>query len=237
MKAIFLLFSSVLCFSAQADLSHPLFLSQGGAGGASLKEDFSHLINPATMAFQKRTKAAVSYSFAKDNKTALFSVADMKVKVPLSVTYQRDWSHSLKKSDRDKLSVGSGFKILPYLSLGVSVEKDLKKGGWHSWNGGAGSLLRLNSQLSTALFLTNILRANNKNRRSLSLAVYHNWENFFSTKIDVSMTAHQKWVLPGRFGKPISKFFLCPVRGSLDSQKPEMACVGRIEFSKPKVYA
>ena len=72
---IVLAFNFPLVSQAKRELSSPLFLSQGGAGGASLKEDFSYLINPATMGFQKKAKGVLSYSFNQSRQTALVSFA------------------------------------------------------------------------------------------------------------------------------------------------------------------
>ena len=155
MKFFFLLLVSLACpFFSQAELSSPFLLSQGGSGGASLKEDFSYLINPATMGFQNKTKGALVYSFKSknfkpDRQTAFFSFLDLKTKIPLAVTYQRTWTDSFQKSETDTMFVSSGFKVAPYLSIGLTVEKGLNKS---SWNGGFGSVLKIGNQTSMALF-------------------------------------------------------------------------------------
>ena len=231
MKLFFLLFIFVFPVLSQSELSSPLFLSQGGAGGASLKEDFSYLLNPATIAFQNKNKAAMAYSFKKQEQRALLSFVDLKTKIPMAVTYQRDWSDSFTKSKNDKMFVSSGIKFSRYFGLGLTAEKELKK---TTWNGSLGSILRIGNQISLALFLNQILKKENQNQRSLSFAAYHNWKNFFSTKIDISKTAHQKWIFRGGVESLFQNFFSIRLGGTWFQKNKKGLLSGGWAFQSPK---
>ena len=225
------LFASPIVLSAE-EFSSPVFLSQGGAGGASLKEDLSYLINPATIGFQNKTKGAVSYSFKKKKQTAFLSFLDLKTKFPLAVTYQRFWSDSFRKSEKDKVLISSGFPASPYLSLGFTLEKELKPS---VWNGSLGSVLRLGNQLSLALFLNQILKKDNKNQRVLSIAFYYNWKHFFSTQLDISKTAHQQWIFKGGLESIFQNFFSVRLGGTWFQKTQTGLISGGLAFYSPKL--
>ena len=174
----FLLIFSPFYISAQ--LSKPLFLSQAGAGGASLQEDFSFLLNPATISLQTKNKGALAYTFKKQKQKAFFSFADLKTQIPLALSYQREWSQSFKKSEKETLFFTSGLKLSPYFGLGAAVEKDLKTS---TWNGSIGSILRLGNQMGLALFLNDIFEKKNKKERSISLALYYKWKILWLQKL------------------------------------------------------
>lgn len=215
------------------ELSPPLFLSQGGAGGASLKEDFSYLINPAVMGFQRRTKGALAYSFKQNRKTALLSFVDLKTKLPMAFTYQRFWSDSFKKSEKDTMLFSSGFRLSPYFSFGINVEQDRKSS---EWNGGIGSVLLLSNQLSLALFLNQILKKENKNQRALSLAFYYNWKNFLSAKVDISRSANrQEWVFKGGLESLFQNFLSIRLGGLYLYETQKGRISGGIAFYSPRI--
>ena len=211
----------------------PIFsLSQGGAGGASLKEDMSYLINPATMGFQNKLKGAVLYSFKQKQKTALASFLDIKTKLPLAITYQRFWSDSFRRSGKDKMFISSGFKISPNLSLGLTVERELQPS---LWNGNIGSVLKLGNQMSLALFLNQILKIKNQNRRSLTMAFYYDWRHFFSTHLDISKTARKEWIFRGGM-ESFFHDFLSIRFGGVWFQKMQKGLVsGGLTFQSPKL--
>ena len=205
MKSLsFFLLSVFSSISLAQDLYPAPLLSQGGSGGASLKEDISYLINPATIGFQTQFKGVLLYSFKQKKQTAVLSFLDLKTQIPLALSYQRFWSDSFKKSEKDLLLFSSGFKISPHLSLGLAIEKKLKS---PLWNMHLGSVLRWNPQLSLALFLNNFLEEQNKNERILSLAFHYDWKKFFSTHLDVSKTVHRGWILKGGVESFFHNFF------------------------------
>ena len=237
MKLFFPLLVLTYSLFSQAELSSPFFLSQGGSGGASLKEDFSYLINPATMGFQKKTKGALTYSFKSTNftpkkQTALLSFLDLKTKMPLAITYQRTWTDSFKKSEADTMFVSSGFRVTPYLSIGLTIEKELKNS---SWNGGIGSILKFGNQTSMALFLNQILKKENKNQRALSLAFYHYWKPFFSTQLDITKTAHRKWIFRGGLESFFQNFFSIRLGGAWFQKTQRGLISGGLAFHSPKL--
>ena len=233
MKRLCFLFLSVLPLASPAkDLSSPVLLSQGGSGGASLNENLSYLINPAVIGFQNKRKGAVLYSFKKNNQTALLSFLDNKTQLPMAITYQRFWSHSFRKSEKDKMLFSSGFKISPYFSLGLNVEKELSSS---AWNGGLGSVLKLGQDLSLAAFLNQVLKKEDKNQRVLSLALYHKWKSFFSSQLDISRTSQKEWIIRGGL-ETLFQDFLSLRLGAVWLQKIKKGLIsGGLAFQSPKL--
>ena len=211
--------------------SHPLFLSQAGAGGASLQEDFSFLLNPATISLQKKNKGALAYTFKDKKQKAFFSFADIKTKIPLAVSYQREWSQSFKRSETETLFLSSGFKLAPYFGLGASIEKNLKKS---VWNGSLGSIIQLGSQFSTGLFLKDVLKRDKQNKRSLSLALYYSWRNFISAKIDVSKNNKKNYIYRGAVESFLKKFLSLRLGMSWFEKDQKGLFSGGIAFQSPK---
>jgi len=227
----FLLLSYPLISQAN-ELSSPVFLSQGGAGGASLSEDVSYLINPAAMGFQRMNKGALFYSFNPKRQMAFLSLSDVKTQFPVAITYQRFWSDSFRKSAKDKISISSGFSILPYASLGFSIE-DFKS--FSNWNGSLGSVVRLGNQFSLAVFLDQILKKENKNQRVLTLAFYYNWKQFFSTRLDISKTAHQGWIFRGGLESFFQSFLSIRLGGVWLNNTQKGLISGGLAFQSPKL--
>ena len=222
---------------AQEEFSHPFFLSQSGSGGASLREDMSYLLNPATIAFQKKMKGAVSYSFRDNQQTALASFLDLQTKIPLAVTYQRSWTDSFIKKGKNKVVFSSGFKISPFFSLGLNVKRDLKPS---LWNAGLGSLFKLSPNLSLALFMDNILKED-ENQRVVTLAFYHRWKNFFSTQLDASKSAEKKWIFKGAVQSLFHPLFSLQLGGLIYFSEHDFQKIGQellsggISFHSPKI--
>ncbi|MCY4320925.1 MAG: hypothetical protein OXC37_00750 [Bdellovibrionaceae bacterium] len=208
-KKFFFLF--LLSFTTLAEeLSHPFFLSQGGSGGASLREDTSYLLNPALLGFQKRTKGAISYSFKKEQQTIVGSFLDLKTKLPIALTYQRTWSKSFRQSKENTLLIHSGLRISPYLSLGVSLKREIKVS---NWNLNLGSALKLSPHLGLAVFLDKVLEKEKAKQRILSGALYHQWRNFFSSQVDLSRTEQKEWILKGGLRSLFHPYFSAQVGG------------------------
>ena len=194
LKLIFCFLFSLLARAEETKLSPAFFISQAGSGGASLREDMSYLLNPALLAFQTKSKGAIAYSFKQKEKTLMASVLDIKSKLPMALTYQRSWTHSFKKSRGDNLFIHSGLRISPSLSLGFSLNRELK---FSDWNFNLAGAFRLSPNLAFALFLDKVLEEEKKNQRILSLAFYHRWKSFFSTQVDFSRTEKSVWILKG----------------------------------------
>ena len=126
----------------------------------------------------------------------------------------------------------SGFKVSSFLSLGLTVEKELDIS---AWNGGLGSVLKWGDHLSFALFLSQILEVRNKNQRALSLAVYHSWKSFFFTRLDISRTAHQKWVLKGGIETLFQDFLSFRLGGSWIEKTNRKSISGGLALTGPKM--
>jgi len=233
MRLLVLILISIFSLPSLAEkLSSPLVLSQGSAGGASLKEDFSYVINPATVGFQRRTKGAIAYSFKQKQKTVLVSFLDRKTNLPLAFTYQRFWSNSLKKPDKQTLLFSSGLQLSSFFSLGLTVEKEVKK---PNWNGSVGSLLVLGEQLSIAFFMDQLLKIDDQDQKIMSLALYYNWKEFFSTKVDVSRTAQKEWIFKGGLESLFQNFLSIRLGGIWAYKKQKGWVSGGLAFYSPRL--
>lgn len=233
MKFLLILFFSFCSFTTGATvLNSPLFLSQGGAGGASLKEDFSYLINPAVMGFQRRTKGVIAYSIKQKRQTALLSFVDLKTKIPLAFTYQRFWSDSFNESKENSMLFSSGFRLTPYISLGITVAKELQSS---LWNADLGSVFLLGNQLSLALFMNHVLRNAGQNLRVLSLAFYYNWKHVFSAKIDISKNTKKEWFLKGGLESQFQNILSVRLGGTWLDKTKKFWISGGVAFYSPRL--
>ena len=206
---------SIICFlfcltATAEELTPPFFLSQGGSGGANLREDASYLLNPALLGFHRKTKGAVAYSFREKQQTVVVSFLDLKTKLPIALTYQRAWSKSFRQSEENSLFIHSGLRVSPHLSLGVSVHKELKLSYWNFNLAGA---LRLSPHLGLAVFLDKVLEREKAKQRVLTTALYHSWKNFFSTQVDFSRTEQRTWILKGGLTSLFHPFFSVKLGG------------------------
>ena len=243
LNCVFLWFSligfSFFCWAEKARqdaLFHPVFLSVSGSGGASFHEDFSYLINPALLIFHKKKKGVLSYSFKGKQQTALLSIVDHKVKIPIALTYQRWWADSFITGAQNKFFFTSGFKILPFLSLGFNVERDLNSS---LWNSGLGSFFKLSSQFSVAVFLDKMFIEKKKNLRVFTFAGFYRWKNFFSAQADLSRSARKQWILKAAVKSLFHPVFSVQLGGlavmeQLNFQKPQKQFIsGGLNFHTP----
>ena len=236
---ILTLFFSFFGFANSEDsLQHPFFLSTSGSGGANLNEGFSYLINPSLLAFHKKKKAGLSYSFKNKDQTMVLSLVDNKVRLPLALTYQRWWSDSFRKGTQNKLFLSSGFKLSPYLSLGLGVERKFQSSYFGNIN--LGSFLRLSSRFGIALFLDKILKEKDQNLKLLTVSGSYRWKNFFSIQSDLSRSAQKEWILKGGFESLFHPLFSFQLGGlafmeKLQLQKWERSLLsGGLSFHSPK---
>ena len=156
----------------------------------------------------------------------------MQTKIPMAMSYQRFWSDSFKKSEKDKIFFSSGFKITPYLSIGFTAEKEPKKS---PWNGDLGSVLKLGNQTSLALFVNHVLKRKKENKRILSMAVYQNWKSFFSTQLDISRTAHKKWIFRGGLESFFQQFLSIRLGGIWLQESQKAFISGGVVFHSPRM--
>ena len=231
--ALALLSSPVFAKTQDQELLPALSLSQAGSGGASLKEDFSYLLNPALIAFQKKSKGGLAYSFKKQKHLTVLSFLDAGTKFPLSITYQRFWSKSFKKRDKESLTLGSALKVAPYISFGVSTQKELRSAGW---TGILGSNIRLAKTLSMAVFLNQNFTNKKFEQRDLSLAFYYSWRNFFSSQVDITKKpGSQNWLLTAGVESFFHDFFSVRLGGTWFYKTQDLWFAGGLNFKSPKL--
>ena len=215
----------------------PLFIGQSGTGGASLQEDLSYIINPASLGFHKKSKLALHYSLQNQSHNAILSVLDLKTSIPIAVNYQRTWDKSFNKPEKSYWFFNSGFRLSSFASLGASVQKDLLSS---DWNFNIGSLLKINSNLAIGLYMDKLLKEENKNLQSLSLAGYYRWKKFFLTQVDISRS-HREWIVKASVQSLFHPLFALRLGGftSMEtwdwSTRDKQALSGALSFNSPKV--
>ena len=235
--SLFVILSSNISWSDDQNPFLPLFIGQSGTGGASLQEDLSYIINPANLAFHKKNKMAVHYSLQDKKHNAMLSVLDLKSSFPIAVSYQRTWEGAFNSPQSSYWLFNSGFRLSSFASMGASVRKDLLSS---IWNLNLGSLLKLSSNFAIGLYMDDLLKENNKNLQSLSLAGYYSWKKFFLTQVDISRS-HTEWIVKGSFQSLFHPFFSVRLGGfstlqKLDwSTRDKQALSGALSFNSPKL--
>ena len=211
-------------------MSHPVFLSRGGAGGASLKEGPSYLINPASMAFQQNSRMTVAYSFKKKHKMALISFLDKKTNLPLALSYSRFWSKSFSKKDKATVLASSGFKILPLWSIGLSLEKELKKS---VWRGGLGTVLNAENLFSVAA-LWSPSWIKKRKQSSFTFSAYHQLKGIAFFQLDAVKPPGQKWIFRGGVESAFHNYFSLRAGGAWFQETKEQRLSGGLAFLSPR---
>lgn len=231
---IYSLIFCLLCpFVTHSRSMHPLFMSQSGAGGASLREDFSFLINPATLTFQNKNKMALAYAVKQKRKLLVFSFVDLKTKIPLAISYQRSWIKNFTKNKTDQMNMVSSMPFSNYFSIGASVKKNIQSG---SWQADVGSLFRITPKFSLAVFATDLLKVRKKNRKQISFGLYHNWSNFLFIKIDASKKVHKNWIVRGGIESLFQQFLSIHLSGAwFKNRKIKPYISGGVAVQSPKL--
>ena len=220
--AVFPLFAEA--FSLSPFEPSPFHLAYSGAGSASLKPaDFSYLLNPAGMGFNRHSRAAVAYGFKGRRQIGALSLADQKTGFPLAVTFQRMWSSTEKSALLDRMSFSSGAVVIPNFSMGVSVHRDKKKGeGKSRWNGDMGAVLLLGRGAGVGVACSKLLIYDSKNNRVMTFGFFQKWSPAVSGRIDASFSRETRWTARGGLEILLKKFIA--VRGggawSFEEEKP-----------------
>ena len=213
----------------------PLHLAYGGAGGASLKPDFSYLINPSILGYGKNQGSLLAYSMKSGWQTILLSFADQKAGFPVSVTFQREWHSQKEFSPLNRWSVSAGSRITSYFFLGMTARRDKAKGEESQWNGDVGALLRLGRQTALGVTLSEILIYESQNRRALNFGFYQGWTHFLNGRVDASFSRENEWIVRGGIETVLQKFFAFRL-GGLWSFKEERALLsGGVGFYGPRL--
>lgn len=215
--------------------SSPPQLAYSGAGGASLKPDFSYLINPALLGYAENQRSLLGYSVKSNWQTVLFSLVDQTAGIPMSVTFQREWDSQKKYKPLNYWSFSAGSKISPYFSLGITAHRNKDEEGENRWNGDIGALLQLGPQTAVGATLSKVLVYESQNNRALNFGFYQKWTHFFSGRVDTSFSRKQEWVIRGGIETLVQKFFALRV-GGLWSFKEERALLsGGVGFHGPRL--
>ena len=210
-------------------------LAYSGAGGASLKPDFSYLINPALLGYAANQRSLLGYSFKSKWQTVLFSLVDQTAGIPMSVTFQREWYSQGKYDPLNRWSFSAGSKVSPYFSLGVTANRSKDEEGKNRWNGDIGALLRLGPQTAVGVTLSEVLVYESQNHRALNFGFYQKWTHFLSGRVDTSFSRKQEWIVRGGIETLVQKFFALRV-GGLWSFKEEKALLsGGVGFHGPRL--
>ncbi|MCY4512877.1 MAG: hypothetical protein OXB86_04235 [Bdellovibrionales bacterium] len=210
-------------------------LSYSGAGGGSLKSDFSYLINPALLGYARNQQALLAYSFKSHWQTALFSFMDRSAGIPMSVTFQREWYSQGKYKPLNRWSASAGTRISPVFSLGVTARRAKDKEGKNRWNGDMGALFLLTSQTTLGVTLSEILVYESRNQRTLNFGFYQGWSHFFSGRVDASFSRKQEWIIRGGIETLFQKFFAVRVGGLWSFKEKKALFSGGVGFFGPRL--
>ncbi len=223
--------------SSFARLSAPFHLSYSHTGVGSLSEDFSQILNPATLGFHKRSKSALAYTIKEQNQMMSLVVTDLNTGIPLSINYERYWTSRFMKSDKDHLHVSLGTALNPFLAFGITARREtLKKHTKDTfWNGSLGALLRVSPQTGIGLTLNELLINDNINNRSATLGFYQKLLNTFSIRTDFSYSQKDKWIARGAFETLFKRFLSLRVGSTWNFQTKEVVYGAGLSFYGPRL--
>ena len=210
-------------------------LAYSGAGIASLRPDFSYLINPALLGYVDKQRSLLAYSFKSHWQTILFSLLDQTTGIPMSVTFQREWHSQGEYSPMNLWSFSVGSRMTSHFSLGLTARRAKDWKGKNRWNGDVGALLKLGRQTALGMTLSEVLVYESQNHRKVNFGFYQGWTHFLSGRVDVSYSREQEWVVRGGMESLVQKFLALRV-GGLWSFKEERALFsGGAGFHGPRL--
>lgn len=232
----FLLF---LPFFSQSDTAFQLPFSQSGR--ASIEEDLSQLINPATLGFHKRSKSAIAYSFQGKNQKLSVAFTDVKNFIPMSFFYERSWSEKgFISGDWNRVSVAVASPLNQAISLGLNAYRDSLKNkeeeDQNLWNGDFGMLLRLPSHTGFSLNLDHILIYEDNNERLLHIGIYQDIKNILSLRGDATYQfQHSDWILRGSVSFSFKRFLAIHIGHSWDKKEMKQRSSLGLGFLGPRL--
>ena len=237
---LFLLFIPWISFSEIYSAFH---LHHSGAGRASLKEDLSHILNPATLGFHRNPKSAIAYSFKGNNQNISLAFTDLKTMIPMGIVYERSWSSQFSVGDWDHIEVFVASPISRLFSMGLNIYRDSLPNKDSSsedkkisvWNGGIGTIMRLSPQTALSVNVNHLLVYNEINNRSINLGFYQNIMKLFNLYADASYSKENKWHLKGSFELNFKKFLSLNIAHSWDVEKESGLLSGGISFQGPRL--
>ena len=225
-------FLLLIPFLAFGFSSPPLQLPYGGAGAASLKNDFSYLINPALLGFQTKSQLLLAYSMEGRDQRGLVAMQDRKGVLPLGISYVRFWKH--KGGVENKWSVSVGQSLGDFLSIGVNIHKDHLK---PPWNADVGLVFKPAAKTALGLVFGNLTVSKNTNREKvLTLGAYQEYGGFFSIRADASRLRKQGWLFKGGFETLFYNFFALRMGGLWIKRKKEGILSGGAGFYGPRLH-
>ena len=213
----------------------PLQLPYGGAGVASLKEDFSHLINPATLGAQTKSQVLVSYGLEGKAQRGIIALQDRQKGLGLGISYGRHWKEEGSPENRWSLSLGQN--LGSHLSFGVNIHRDHLK---PPWSGDVGLLFKPAEKTALGLAFSNITvnRSFSSETREKVLTVggYQEFGGFFSIRADASRLKSRGWLFKGGFETLFYNFFALRAGGVWGEKKKIPVLSGGGGFYGPRLH-
>ena len=218
-------------------LTPPFHLPYKGSGVGSLSEDFSFLLNPATLGFQRRSKSAIAYSIKNRKQMVSLVFIDLKTGIPLSINYERYWSSRLVKSNLDRVDVSLGTDITPFLSLGLTIHRETLKSSQKKsfWNGDLGALLRLGPSTGIGATLNQLLITERVQNRIATMGFYQKFMKTFDVRVDVSYSSKKGWVTRGAMETLFRQFLSLRVGSAWDFQTDQASYAGGLSLYGPRL--
>lgn len=225
----FLLFFPSLVFGGNLP---PLQLPYGGAGAASLKDDFSHFINPATLGFQNQSQVLLSYALDGEIQKGIIALQDRQGGFPMGLSYGRLWRK--KGPAENKWSLSLAQPLGSYFSFGVNVHRDHLK---PPWSGDVGLLFKPATKTALGVSLGNITVSKGSSQRDKVLTVggYQEFGGFFSVRADASHLKNQGWLFKGGFETLFYNFFAVRVGGVWKDREKTPVLSGGGGFYGPRL--
>lgn len=241
MKLVFLFFLMGAWTCWANELTSVFNLQHSGTGRASLEEDLSHLLNPATLSFHKRSKSALAYNINKGNQKIALAITDIKTIIPVGVFYERRWSSRFILGDWDRIAVSVASPVNSLLGLGFNIYRNSIKINEDEdkqvvWNGGVGAIVRLSNKTGLAIHADQLLIQDDKNERQIYLAAYQDVMNLVDLRVDVSYSIQQQeWILRGSASAKLKKFLSLSIGHSWFVEQEKGWLSGGLSFYGPRL--
>lgn len=235
MKALCLLLMGYAGFLGATDRpTSPFNLSYNHAGTASLEQDFSYLLNPATLGFQKKSQSALAYSFKGSHQVIALSFTDLKSVVPLGITYERHWPAHSQESQLNRTFFSLARPINTYLSAGVTVQRESYGDKKDSlWQGHGGFLLRFSRNSALSFTVNQILVYNSNPERVFGFGLYRKFLDILGTRMDISYSQKTSWQARGALETMFKKYFSLKGGGFWNFQTQKAVWSGGLVFYGP----
>ena len=220
MRYIFIVFL-FLSFSSYGNphknFLSPFQLASGGAGVASVKSDFSYIVNPAILGFYSRSQIGGAYYKTEDQlKKTIISIVDTGSLIPMGITYEREFDKELKTATKERWETSVGYMFQRFLSLGVTIQREKEATSEaYIWEVKAGGILKLRPHFKVGIVFENLksYAQSSQNKPHMIIGAHYNWSHFLNVRADLNYKNLETWSLAAGTETVIKKFIALRVGG------------------------